>query len=115
MTCVGIIVSVVGVVGPHKTIITGPKGKSLHKEELTLSQAERDVHHRIKTNAPHQQRHASNKLTKTTNHPVAAVRNPPNATQDTTGKHKTPSQDTTGKHKTPQDATSISQDTTSKV
>ena len=38
----------------HKTIITGPKGKSLHKEELTMSQAERDVHHRIKTNAPFQ-------------------------------------------------------------
>ena len=52
------------VVGPHKTIITGPKGKSLHKEELTMSQAERDIHRRIKTNAPLQQRHYPNKPVK---------------------------------------------------
>ena len=52
-------------IGAHKTIITGPKGKSLHKEELTMSQAERDVHHRIKSNAPLQQRHASNRSLKT--------------------------------------------------
>jgi len=75
-------------------IITGPKGKTLHKEELTLSQAEKDVHHRIKTNAPQQQRHASNKLAKTTSQ-ASAASNPPHNTQDTTLKHKTHSQDTT--------------------
>ena len=71
------------------------QGKSLHEEELTLSKVERDVHHRIKTNAPHQQCHpASNKLAKTTNQAAAtaAASNPPHTA---TGKHKTPSQDTT--------------------
>jgi len=75
-------------------IITGPKGKTLHKEELTLSQVEKDVHHRIKTNAPQQQRHVSNKLAKTTSQ-TTVTSNTPHTTQDTTLKHKTHSQNTT--------------------
>ena len=70
----------------HKTIITGPKGKSLHKEELTMSQAERDVQHRIKTNAPLQQRHSHNRPVKT-----------PAAAQDTSKPSHTITQDTTSK------------------
>lgn len=72
------------VIGAHKTIITGPKGKSLHKEELTMSQAERDVHHRIKANAPLQQRHS----THTTNRSVKDTKSShvKDITQDTTSK-----------------------------
>ena len=73
--------------GAHKTIITGPKGKSLHKEELTMSQAERDVHHRIKTNAPLQQRHTSNRPVKTTAaQDISKGGHTKNITQDTTSK-----------------------------
>ena len=49
-----------------------------------MSQAERDVQHRIKTNAPLQQRHTSNRSVKT----PAAVQDKPThtVTQDTTSK-----------------------------
>ena len=73
-------------IGAHKTIITGPKGKSLHKEELTMSQAERDVHHRIKTNAPLQQRHASNRMAKTMASQDISKTSHKNIAQDTTSK-----------------------------
>ena len=75
------------ITGAHKTIITGPKGKSLHKEELTMNQAERDVHHRIKTNAPLQQRHASNRTVKNTPaHDTSKSSHNKDITQDTTSK-----------------------------
>ena len=50
-----------------------------------MSQAERDVQHRIKTNAPLQQRHASDRSVKT---PAATqdTSKPKNITQDTTSK-----------------------------
>jgi len=75
-------------VGAHKKIITGPKGKSLHKGELTRNQTVRDVHHRIKTNAPLQQHHSSH----TTNRSVKATTqltkssHVKNITQDTSSK-----------------------------
>ena len=40
--------NVASVTGAHKTIFIGPRGESLHKEELLVSQAKRDVHHCIK-------------------------------------------------------------------
>lgn len=49
-----------------------------------MSQAERDVHHRIKTNAPLQQRYASNKTVKTTT--AQDTGHAKNNTQDTTSK-----------------------------
>uniref|UniRef100_A0A3Q3DEF0 Deubiquitinating protein VCPIP1 n=1 Tax=Hippocampus comes TaxID=109280 RepID=A0A3Q3DEF0_HIPCM len=41
---------------PTKIILTGPKGKTLHKEELTMSQAERDLQQSISNRAPVLQR-----------------------------------------------------------
>ena len=80
-------VTVGSMAGAHKTIITGPKGKSLHKEELTMSQAERDVQHRIKTNAPLQQRHASNRSVKTAAaQDTSKTSHTKNTTQHTTSK-----------------------------
>ena len=75
------------VTGAHMTITTSPKGESLHQEELSVSQAERDVHHCIKTNAPLQQCHACNRSVK----PAAAQdasnsSHTKNSTQDTTSK-----------------------------
>ena len=75
------------VTGAHMMITTSLKGEFLHKEELSVSQAERDVHHCIKTNAPLQQCHASNRSVK----PAAAQdasnsSHTKNSTQDTTSK-----------------------------
>ena len=36
---------------PFKIILTGPKSKTLHKEELTASEAEKKVKKRIEENA----------------------------------------------------------------
>uniref|UniRef100_UPI00358E74BB deubiquitinating protein VCPIP1 isoform X2 n=1 Tax=Myxine glutinosa TaxID=7769 RepID=UPI00358E74BB len=44
---------------PSKIILTGPKTKTLHKEELTMSETERDVQQRITQNAVVQQRKSS--------------------------------------------------------
>ncbi|XP_046335736.1 deubiquitinating protein VCPIP1-like [Haliotis rufescens] len=44
---------------PSKIIITGQQQKSIHKEELTKSETERNIRHRIETNAPKQQQKKS--------------------------------------------------------
>ena len=51
-----------------------------------MSQAERDVHHRIKTNAPLQQRYVSNRTVKTTAQDTSKAGHTKNNTQDTTSK-----------------------------
>ncbi|XP_077368137.1 deubiquitinating protein VCPIP1 [Festucalex cinctus] len=43
---------------PAKIILTGPKAKTLHKEELTMSRAERDLQQSISERAPVSQRRA---------------------------------------------------------
>ncbi|XP_077414995.1 deubiquitinating protein VCPIP1 [Vanacampus margaritifer] len=43
---------------PAKIILTGPKAKTLHKEELTMSRAERDLQHSISERASVSQRRA---------------------------------------------------------
>ena len=40
---------VASVNGAHKIIIISPREESLHKEELLVSQVERDVHHCFKS------------------------------------------------------------------
>ncbi|XP_032815417.1 deubiquitinating protein VCPIP1 isoform X2 [Petromyzon marinus] len=47
---------------PSKIILTGPKGRTLHREELTMSQAEQDVARRISDKAPSAQRKATDRI-----------------------------------------------------
>ena len=75
------------VTGAHMIFTTNPKGESLHKEQLSVCQAERDIHHCMKINAPLQHHHTSNSSVKPAATQDAGITNcTKHSTQDTTSK-----------------------------